>query len=252
MPKPEYKILTGKDRPDLLKATNNTVNKSWPEFMLHDPYVGEYWDALFLAYPEFHFGLQANSTGEFIALGNSVPLAWDGKPYDLPDKGIDWVLEQGFDDHSKGRPLKTLCALQIVIDEAYRGKGLSSRMVRCMMATGMANSLDRLIAPVRPPSKSNYPLAPMDRFIRWKDNNGFPLDPWMRVHARLGAQTIKPCAESMLITGTVDEWEKWAKMHFPESGSYIVPGALSPVEIDRQADTGTYIEPNVWMMHYLR
>ncbi len=40
-------------------------------------------------------------------------------------------------------------------------------------------------------------------------------------------------------------------MRFPESGQYIVPGALVPVEIDRENDTGRYVEPNVWMKHSL-
>jgi len=34
--------------------------------------------------------------------------------------------------------------------------------------------------------------------------------------------------------------------------SYIVPGALVPVNIDRDADQGVYIEPYVWMIHTLR
>ena len=41
-------------------------------------------------------------------------------------------------------------------------------------------------------------------------------------------------------------------MRFPESGMYIVPGALVPVEIDHDANQGTYVEPNVWMRHPLR
>jgi hypothetical protein len=43
--------------------------------------------------------------------------------------------------------------------------------------------------------------------------------------------------------------EEWAGMSFPESGSYVVPGALVPVEIDRERDEGLYVEPNVWMVH---
>jgi hypothetical protein len=31
--------------------------------------------------------------------------------------------------------------------------------------------------------------------------------------------------------------------------SYVVPGALVPVEIDRERDEGHYLEPNVWMVH---
>jgi hypothetical protein len=41
-------------------------------------------------------------------------------------------------------------------------------------------------------------------------------------------------------------------MVFPDSGPYVVEGALVPVEIDRAQDTGRYVEPNVWMRHSVR
>ena len=89
----------------------------------------------------------------------------------------------------------------------------------------------------------------MQRYIRWTRPDGLPFDPWIRVHKRLGARIIKVASRSMEITGTIAEWEEWAQMQFPESGSYTVPGALAPIEIDTENDLGTYIEPNVWMYH---
>lgn len=53
----------------------------------------------------------------------------------------------------------------------------------------------------------------------------------------------------MTVTGTVGEWEGWTGMRFPESGPYVVPGALCPVRMDLERDLGTYEEPNVWMRH---
>jgi hypothetical protein len=35
----------------------------------------------------------------------------------------------------------------------------------------------------------------------------------------------------------------------PESGPFVVPGALQPVRIDRERDEGRYEDPNVWMRH---
>jgi hypothetical protein len=40
-------------------------------------------------------------------------------------------------------------------------------------------------------------------------------------------------------------------MSFPESGEYWFPNGLATVGIDREACTGTYWEPNVWMRHTL-
>jgi len=52
-----------------------------------------------------------------------------------------------------------------------------------------------------------------------------------------------------LLRVLLQKWEQWAKMRFPESGNYIVPGALTPVQIDCENNVGQYIEPNVWVKH---
>jgi hypothetical protein len=66
---------------------------------------------------------------------------------------------------------------------------------------------------------------------------------------RLGAVVLKAEPRSLQITGTVAEWEQWTQMMFPESGDYWFPGGLATVKIDRDADSGSYWEPNVWMHH---
>jgi hypothetical protein len=38
-------------------------------------------------------------------------------------------------------------------------------------------------------------------------------------------------------------------MVFPQSGDYWFPDGLATVEIDRDTDSGSYWEPNVWMYH---
>ena len=44
--------------------------------------------------------------------------------------------------------------------------------------------------------------------IQW---NGTVSDPWIRTHQRLGATILAPAPRSMVITGTVGEWEDWAR-----------------------------------------
>ena len=57
---------------------------------------------------------------------------------------------------------------------------------------------------------------------------------------------------SLRITGTVAEWEEWTETPFPESGTYVFPHCLAPLEVDREADLGAYWEPNVWVRHPVR
>jgi hypothetical protein len=85
--------------------------------------------------------------------------------------------------------------------------------------------------------------------VRWRREDGQLLDPWMRVHERLGARIGAPLPESLLITGSLADWEAWTGMAFPESGAYVFPEGLAMVSIDRGADRGVYWEPNVWMIH---
>jgi hypothetical protein len=113
------------------------------------------------------------------------------------------------------------------------------------------HGLDPLVAPVRPTLKARYPLTPMERYLAWRRADGELFDPWLRVHERLGAEILGVCASSLVVEGAVGEWEEWTDMAFPESGSYVVEGALVPVEIDREQDIGRYVEPNVWMRHPL-
>ena len=142
-----------------------------------------------------------------------------------------------------------LCALGITIAPEYRGKGLSRRMIQRMAEIGRDYGLDTLIAPVRPTLKHRYPLTPMDRYISWRRPDGTHLDPWLRTHERLGADIVKVASRSVEVTGPVTEWEGWTQLAFPESGMYVVSGALVPIEIDRERDEGVYVEPNVWMVH---
>ena len=60
---------------------------------------------------------------------------------------------------------------------------------------------------------------------------------------------IKVCHESKIIRGTRAEWEEWTNFKFPQSGQYIIPAALNPIEMNIEKDEGIYIEPNVWTAH---
>ena len=109
--------------------------------------------------------------------------------------------------------------------------------------------LGSLIAPVRPSFKDRYPITLIERYVAWTRADGEPFDPWIRIHTRRGGRIAKPIPQSLLITGTVGEWEQWTDMKFPESGEYVFPAGLAPVLIDRAQDVGTYWEPNVWIVH---
>jgi hypothetical protein len=105
------------------------------------------------------------------------------------------------------------------------------------------------IAPVRPSLKDRYPTIPVERYALWTRPDGSPFDPWVRVHTLLGARIGPVIPSSLHITGTVQEWESWTQMRFPETGDYVFPAGLATVHIDRERDLGEYWEPNIWIIH---
>jgi hypothetical protein len=186
-----------------------------------------------------------------VAGGHSVPFAWDGTPGNLPES-IAAIMERAVNARAAERRPTALSALGALVGTGQRGHGLSRVILETMRSMAAPWRLDALVAPVRPTLKSAYPLAPMERYVRWTDGEGLPLDPWMRVHARLGAEVWHVMPRAMVIAGSVAQWEAWTDLRFPDSAAYVVSGALQPVAIDRDRDTGRYEDPNVWMIHRLQ
>jgi len=246
----KYQTVTAAENRDLVNRARKKIGAEWPEFMLHDP-VAEHLDTCYEILPEYQFVIAEQDKDQPLAIGNSIPLSWHDPPEHLPDEGWDWAMTQGIADVRAKSPANVLCALQIVVFTEFRGRALSGLAVEAMKKIGREHDLSALLAPVRPSRKCDFPLIPIEDYITWTDDNNLPFDPWMRIHARLGARIVKPCPRAMNINGTVAEWQNWTGLNFPGNGSYIIPGALVPVEIDIDADRGTYLEPNVWMHHPL-
>jgi hypothetical protein len=116
-----------------------------------------------------------------------------------------------------------------------------------MAQAGKQAGLAPLMAPVRPSRKDRYPLTPIEQYAAWRRSDGLPFDPWLRVHARLGATMVRTEAESLQIEAPVADWEQWTGMAFPEDGEYVFPLGLAPLRVHR--GIGSYWEPNVWMRH---
>jgi len=211
------------------------LRRAWPEIVFHDEISNANWGRLYEERPEFQFALVEGD--RVLAEGNSVPVA--GMPAGWRD-----ALRDGFDQPDADR----LCAIAILIDPDAHGRGLSRLMLEHMRGLAAVRGWE-LVAPVRPTLKHRYPLTPMERYMHWRRDDGLLFDPWLRSHERVGAELVGVAPDSLVSEGTVADFEEWCGLAFPESGSYVVEGALVPVEIDLEADLGRYREPNVWMRH---
>ena len=242
------RAITHREAPELLDRVEGLSAEVWPEYNLHGDVMNRYWGRLYEVFPDFQFVLYDDAADAVLAEGHTIPCPWDGSAGGLP-AGIDGAIEAGFAASDAGAPAGALCALAIEIPPANQSRRLSPVMLSAMASIAARNGLPSVIAPIRPTWKERYPLTPIEEYARWTRADGLPFDPWMRVHVRLGARVLKPEPQSLLITGTVSEWERWTGMAFPASGDYVFPQGLAPVSIDRDADRGTYWEPNIWMEH---
>ena len=253
MSRARVRAFTLGDRPDLAAGVHRLVASLWPpemEYIHHDPVCGRLWGTLYREFADFQPVL-CDGRGAVVAAGFTIPLRWSGRLRDLPS-GVDGALERGTRGRARHRPPTTLSALLAAVAPDRQRRGLSARVIRAMRSIAAHHGLRELIAPVRPTLKHRYPLASMRRYVRWTRADGAPFDPWLRLHWRLGARVLRVAPRSMVITGTVAEWEAWTTMRFPQSGRYTVPGALAPITIDRRRNVGRYVEPNVWMRHPVR
>jgi len=183
-----------------------------------------------------------------VATGWGVPLRWTGEIADLPTGYTDSIVRAVEGREQQVKP-DTLVICGAIVRPDLKGQGVAGELLTALRHLADEAGWPRVIAPVRPTLKARYPLTPIDWYITWTRDDGAPLDPWIRTHWRLGARMLQAAPESQTMTGTVAEWERWTGLVLLESGDYVIPDGLSVLHVDRPADLGTYVEPNVWMQH---
>lgn len=239
-------VVTETERPDLLDECRTAFAGNWPKFTLHGDVAAQYIDRAQVYFPRLDILLL--HAGRVVAGGWGVAMAWDGTLADLPD-GYDGSLVRSIEGHEANLPTNTLCLMAIAVSGADKRRGLAGEIISALRERGIEQQLTQLVAPVRPTLKPQYPLTPMDRFATWRRDDGEHVDPWVRTHLRMGATILGTAPRSQTVTGSTAEWAEWTGMIFPDTGPYVVPGAVNLVHVDREADVGIYEEDNLWMQH---
>lgn len=241
-------VVTLADRPELAESVR-TMPTGLPPFMLNDP-MGSLFASLVALFPAYQLAL-LDDYDTVIGHGHSAPITWDGTPADLSDQGWDDAMGRAVRAHLTSRPTPAVAAFQIAVLPERRGQGLSSIILAAMRDNARQRGHTNLVAPVRPNGKDADPATPMEEYARRVRDDGLPIDPWLRVHARLGATIVKVCPASMAIASSLDQWREWTGLPFDRDGMILVPGALAPVHVSLAHDRAVYVEPNVWMRHVL-
>jgi hypothetical protein len=239
-----YEVFTLKQRPDLFAQVSSLDERSWPLFSQHSDAVS--WLQLYDILSEYALVLTQNDS--VIAVGFTVPVLWNQQPDDLPDT-IESILKQGITLKVRKEQANTLIPIGALVDPKVQGVGLSSIVLKEMKKLANQLGLKSLVVPVRPNKKAQYPIQSISSYASWRREDGYFYDPWLRVHEKLGAEVVLIAECTLSVRGSLSDWSKWTNMTFPESGQYVVPGALSTLDVDKDLDTAVYREPNVWMLH---
>jgi GNAT superfamily N-acetyltransferase len=243
-------ITTVAERPEYIDRIYE-LDDSWPEFMGHDKLANALFNQVPEAFPDYCV-VATDEAGRLVARGRAIPFSTEPEGRDLyPDGGWDSVLLWGFSDRRAGRQPDAVSALEIAVDVAYTGRGLSHTMLAALRSAVRKQGHDTLVAPVRPNAKHLRPEQPMGDYLLELREDGLPVDPWLRVHVRAGARVIAVAPASMVMAGSLAEWRAWTGLPFDQSGEVVVPEALVPVRCDVEHDYAVYVEPNVWMHHDL-
>jgi GNAT superfamily N-acetyltransferase len=239
----DLEITTLAARPELIDVFWD-LETSWPEFMRHDP-VGDAYYASLMTFAEFVL-VCLDPSGRIVAKAHSVPFHLDDRR--LPDGGWDHAIQSAVLARLHGDPVNAVTAVEIAVDPAHQGTGLSGQIVAALRDNAGRLGFDELLAPVRPNGKSDID-EPMSTYARRTRADGLPVDPWLRVHVRAGGRIDRVAPRSMVIPGTLEEWREWTGLPFDRTGPVAVPGALAPVMCDAAHGTAVYVEPNVWVRH---
>lgn len=240
-------IRTRADSSELLKAALAIEQSAWDGlgFLNYTRPHYELYTNLLDEYSDYQLCLVDEETGYPVALANCVPISCSSLD-DLPAEGWDWLVETA--SHPRG-PHRMLGGLAVSVPAVHRSKGYARVMIRTLLDLARSKGLDGLVVPVRPSAKSRHPWVSIDEYVGWTDHSGRRYDPWLRSHLACGATLVGPCERSMVVDEPLPFWETWAGQTFDRSGVHILDGALTPIEIDLERQTGRYEEPNVWVAY---
>ncbi|HEU5428802.1 MAG TPA: hypothetical protein VFU74_18120 [Actinocrinis sp.] len=219
----------------------------FPAFITADKLAKQYIGRVRAWFPEWNLTV-VDADQDPAATGWGIPVRWDGSVADLPG-GYTEATIRAVEGREQGIEADTLVICGAIVAGRRAGQGLAGQLLAVLRDLAVEHGLQRVIAPVRPTLKQQYPLTPIETFMTWTRPDGSALDPWVRTHLRMGATILAAAPSSQTMTGTVAEWEEWSGIPLPSSGDYVIPQGLSVLHVDREADVGTYTEPNIWIRH---
>ena len=231
--------------PTLVDQYKTTVRSAFPDIIFQSEVVKNSCDKIQNYFPEFQI-YYVDEDDQLIGFINAIPFYWDRPLDELPDEGWDWEVKVGIEGYENNIKPNCIGGLQIIVAKEHLGKGYSKQLIEEGKKMKEKLGFKNFLLPIRPTFKSKYPEMDMKDYINLKVDNKI-YDPWIRTHLSSGAEIIKICPKAMHIYGDIPVWERLMNRKISKSGTYLVEGALNPVEIQVDKDYGEYFEDNIWI-----
>ena len=224
---PDFVVELMHDRPRTDAELGDLFAGGWPAFIEVDSEAADALPRVRELFADLEVVLVDRRSDTLVAACWAVPIRWDGTPGDLP-AGYSDSLTRALNDHDSGTAVNTavVCAAQVKPDLVRTG--LAAELLCALLSVTADRGLPRAIAPLRLTGKHRYPLTPIDDYLSWTRPDGSPFDAWLRTHLALGADVLVAVPASQKFIGTCAQWEEWADLLMPASGTYIVRDALAP------------------------
>lgn len=248
-------VFSAADVPRLYKSREHWEQRFrilglWPAQLAHESVAQRYSSQIDKQFLELQHVAVLNSDPTcVVGIAHAVPLRLEYSLEELPDTGWDWALKQAVNDQSMNVVPDCVCGLSISVLPTFQRRGVGARLIQQILASASNRGIQKVIMPIRPVLKEQWPLVPMHEFAAWRREDGLHQDPWIRAHERIGGRLQKVCSRSMTVVAPLKHWEQWCARTFVKSGNYVVKGSLAPVRIDMATGFGSYVEPNIWCFH---
>ncbi len=243
----EYFQVTLKQQLELLSEINKIHLQVWPKYFEGSPVIQKYWSRVISEFPQYQFCL-LNRQRRIAAVGNGIPLFWDGSIEHLP-QGWDEGIVLAFEQLSQGVAPNTVLGLTGVVAEGFQGKGLSNLIVLAFRSLAKMHGLSQFLGPVRPVGMLEHKTYDFTAWAQAKDKKGEPADFWLRTHQRLGGKILTLAPHSQRVEGNLEQWRKWTGYTWNQSGEYFIEGLLQGIQVDLENNWAVYFDPSIWAAH---
>ncbi len=219
--------------------------ESWPRYFAGSMVLQVYWNKLYQVFPQYQIAL-LNEGSEVTAIGNAIPIFWDGTEEQLP-AGWDGTVQKGFSDYESGIAPNTLVMIAVAVNKKFRGMKLSKRLIDSFKAIAGDSGFEHLMVILRPIGKSSYKELSLKKYGELRNEKGEYMDKWLKLHVAEGSEVLKYEPDSQLVSGTREQWEEWTKQSIADSDELYLNHTLQKAEY--KGDEIHYYDPGIWLRH---